>query len=67
MGVEAKVDANASLGDVVQVEIGLWGKGSSLSIGVLDHAYSTEREEGLLWIRIEFRFSLVEQDVWDGG
>ena len=63
MRTESEQDTNACLRDVMEVELGLGGKGSSLSICVLDHADSTEGEEGFGRVRIEFRILLVELGV----
>jgi hypothetical protein len=57
---EAYVDSDGSLGDMVDVELGLGGKGRALTISVLDETHSTEGEKGLGWVRVELWPLLVE-------
>ena len=50
---EAEVDTDASLRDVMKVEVQLGGERCTLSVGVLDEAYCTEGKDGLGWIGVE--------------
>ena len=63
MGAPAKVDADGSLRNMMEVKLRLGSYGSSLAIGMLYHADSTERKETFEWIKVEVRVLLVEQDV----
>ena len=57
---EANVDSDSSLGDMVDVELGLGGKGCALTISVLDETHGTEGEESFGWVRVELWSLLVE-------
>ena len=60
---KSEVDADASLGDVLKVQVQLDGERCTLSVGVLDEAYSTEGEDGLGWVRVELRLCSMEGNV----
>ena len=63
MVAESEVDADASLGDVMQVQVQLGGERCTLSIGVLDEAYCTEGKDGLGWVGVELRLCAMEGNV----
>ena len=60
---ESEVDADASLGDVMKVQVQLGGERCTLPVGVLDEAYSTEGKDGLGWIRVELGLCSMEGNV----
>ncbi len=60
---ESEVDANASLGDVMKVQVQLGGERCALSFGVLDEAYCTEGKDGLGWVGVELRLRSMECNV----
>ena len=60
---ESEVDADASLGDVMKVQVQLGSERCTLSVGVLDEAYSTEGKDGLGWVRVELGLCSMEGNV----
>ncbi len=44
---KSEVDTDASLGDMMKVQVQLGGERCALSVGVLDEAYCTEGKDGL--------------------
>jgi len=64
---KAKVDANTSVGNVIEVEIQLGCECCALSISVLDEAHCSNRKEGFGRARVECRRGLVKEDVGVGG
>jgi transcriptional regulator of NAD metabolism len=63
MRAPAEVDSDSSLRNMMEVKLSLGSYGSSLTIGMLYHADSTERKETFEWIKVEVRVLLVEQGV----
>ena len=60
---EAEVDADASFGDVMKVQVQLGGERGTLSFGVLDEAYCTEGKDGLGWVIVELWLRSMEGNV----
>jgi len=64
---EAKVDANTSFGNMMEVEIKLGCERCTLSVCVLDEAQCSKRKEAFGRVRVEGRRGLVKEDVRVGG
>jgi len=60
---EAEVNADASLGDVVEIQVQLGGEGGALTFGMLDETDRSEGKKRLGGIRVESGLAMVEGDV----
>jgi hypothetical protein len=63
----AEVNSDASLRDVVDVQVQLGCQRSSLPLGVLDEADGAERKESFGRVRVEQRLHSMKGDIGSGS
>ena len=63
----AEVNSDASLRDVVDVQVQLGCQRSSLSLGVLDEADGAKRKESFGRVRVEQRLHSVKGNIGGGS
>ena len=63
----AEVNSDASLRDVVDVQVQLGCQRSSLPLGVLDEADGSEGKESFGWVRVEQRLHSMKGDIGSGS